>query len=231
MEPLCSNVGTLLLGVAGIILLSAVAFVWDGKYLEMQLIKRWLGEFYVIGFFANPFFSLLLWFAVAAICVLTFGAPGLLITVVLYFAGHKIFAPYILRQNLKKALAKGEYRTSFKENDELQNKAVIAPRIVQLKFLLEHPKVAVIIATIDENLIKQVELFSTPMGLEAPNNLPADVQALNYLKTFTSITEEGKKQVEEELRKYNNNKTGKKVSTFGTNHKVDKKKKAQKSFD
>ena len=232
MEPLCSNVSTLLLGIAGIILLTAIAFVWDGKYLEMQLIKRWLGDIYVIKLFTNPVFSLLLWFIVAAICVLTFGAPGLLIAVVLYFAERKIFAPYILRQNLKKALAKGKYETEFKENDNLYNKAVVAPKIVQLKFLLEHPKVAVIIATINENLLSQAELFSIPIELNTTSNIPADVQALSYFKTFTSDTEEGRKQVEEELRKHND-KTEKKVSALKINHKTNKKKenRTQKSFD
>lgn len=203
-----------IIGVTAILILLVIIKLWDDMYLETQLIQKWMGRMFIIKLFDNPFILLALYGLFAGICFVTFGFGGGLIIIVIESIFKKATSTILLKNRLKKALAKNRYDTNFRHNDALFDK-ITAGKRAQFRYLIDHPKTALIIATMRDDTvakIKNSEAETIMTCLYKANSTEESEKYRNYFSSYTPeekkfvaflaypYSKEGEKEVEKELK-------------------------------
>lgn len=201
--PLYTTESGLLFGIGGILIMFFIICSYGANYLELQMITRWKGELASMMYLspikkklANPLLGLLLDGILAAISMATLGfIGGIAVTIIAFILDKSVLSKFLLKEKLQKALVKNTYDTKINGDGGIRDKIAAANRI-QLKFLIEHPGTAVLVATM------RIEIASKYQDSMYMPNI-SDIKALDE-KLFAFFmqypySEEGKKLIEKEI--------------------------------
>lgn len=162
----------MLCGIVLMILDIVTIIIFDGKYLEMQLLNILDRHFFVNHFWEKSFsLRLLLWVGLIALSYLFFGWFGLVVPLALFLA-RPIYAPRALRTCLKRD-AHQEWAINYK---------------LQYDFLKMYPMIALHLATFNPNKLSDKNELEMVKALE----MVPKAQEKEFLKRLKSeLLEQG----------------------------------------